>query len=113
MDKNRGGFISKMENGDDLVLAPSHQQPSGRSLPPQRRRRGREAVQGKAFQLLEYQWREGRYDQLPAHASPLLFMTGATSMVQGGRVEKQDLQEFKRSGNVEVLFNGVGEISAR
>ena len=23
------------QDGDDLVLAPSHQQPSGRSLPPQ------------------------------------------------------------------------------
>ena len=34
------------QDGDDLVLAPSYYQPSGRSLPPQRRRRGREAVQG-------------------------------------------------------------------
>ena len=40
------------------------------------------------FQLLEYQWREGRFDtchtnQLPARASPLLFMTEATSISQG------------------------------
>ena len=37
------------------------------------------------FQLLEYQWREGRFDpchtnQLPARASPLLFMTEATPL---------------------------------
>ena len=33
------------QDGDDRVLAPPHHQPSGRSLLPQRRRRGREAVQ--------------------------------------------------------------------
>ena len=34
------------QDGDDLVLVPPHQQPSGRRVPPQRRRCGREAVQG-------------------------------------------------------------------
>ena len=59
------------QDGDDRVLAPSHNFPSGRSLPPQR-----------------------------------------LEAVQGG-VQRHDLQEFKRSENVEVLFNGVSEISAR
>ena len=34
------------QDGDGRVLAPPQHRPSGRSLPPQRRRRGREAVQG-------------------------------------------------------------------
>ena len=108
MDKNRGGFISKME----MIESSSHLTINQVDAVFRRNDGDADGKLSKAFQLLEYQWREGRFDQLPAHASPLLFMTGATSMVQGG-VQKHDPQEFKRSENVEVLFHGIGEISAQ
>ena len=34
------------------------------------------------FQLLEYQWREDRFEKQTANARPLQFMTEATSNVQ-------------------------------
>ena len=43
------------------------------------------------FQLLEYQWGEG--NQLPARASPLLFMTEATSMGPPAQPNPQNLED--------------------
>ena len=107
--QEHGGFISKME----MIECSPHLTIFKVDAVFRRNDGDADGKLFKAFQLLEYQWREGRFDQLPEHASPLLCMTGATSMVPGGRVQKHDPQEFKRLENVEVPFNGVGEISAR
>ena len=106
MDKNRDGFISKME----MIESSPHLTISQVDAVFRRNDADADRKLFKAFQLLEYQWREGRFDQLPAHASPFLFMTEA--LVQGG-VQKHDPQKFKRLENIEFPFNRVGEISAR
>ena len=89
MDNNRDGFISKME----MVKSSPHLNISQEDAVFRRNDGHGDGKLSKAFQLPEYQWREGRFDQLPAHASPLLFMTGATSMVQGDEF-KNMIQEI-------------------
>ena len=53
------------QDGDDRVLAPSHNFPSGRSLPPQRRRRRREAFQGGVHQHDSEEFKRSENDEVP------------------------------------------------
>ena len=53
------------QDGDDRVLAPSHNFPSGRSLPPQRRQRRREALQGGVHQHDSEEFKRSENDEVP------------------------------------------------
>ena len=53
------------QDGDDRVLAPSHNFPSGCSLPPQRRRRRWEAVQGGVHQHDSEEFKRSEDDEVP------------------------------------------------
>ena len=53
------------QDGDDRVLAPSHNFPSGRSLPPQRRQRRREAVQGGVLEHDSEEFKRSENDEVP------------------------------------------------
>ena len=53
------------QDGDDRVLAPSHNFPSGRSLPPQRRRCRREAVQGGVLEHDSEEFKRSENDEVP------------------------------------------------
>ena len=53
------------QDGDDRVLAPSHHFPSRRSLPPQRWRHRREAVQGGVHQHDSEEFKRSENDEVP------------------------------------------------